>query len=107
MANSLSLSLTHTHSFSTNRSCRRVCPKYNIVSKGNLCMGCPEGPATLNGFIPNGLLPEEAMSVNHVLDQGRWSRVEERTADLIAHIQPNQPSEERRNAIASYVQCLI
>ncbi|GLT79760.1 hypothetical protein SLA2020_512370 [Shorea laevis] len=32
---------------------------------------------------------------------------EERTAELIACIEPNSPSEERRNAVADYVQRLI
>ncbi|MFS7970716.1 hypothetical protein Hanom_Chr09g00824181 [Helianthus anomalus] len=32
---------------------------------------------------------------------------EERTAELIACIQPNQPSEERGNVVADYVQRLI
>ncbi|KAK6142711.1 hypothetical protein DH2020_023059 [Rehmannia glutinosa] len=41
------------------------------------------------------------------VDTERWSRAEERTAELIACIQPNQLSEERRNAVAEYVQQLI
>ncbi|MFS7895847.1 hypothetical protein Hanom_Chr14g01303451 [Helianthus anomalus] len=32
---------------------------------------------------------------------------EERTAELIACIQPNQPSEERGNVVVDYVQRLI
>ncbi|OIV95048.1 hypothetical protein TanjilG_10868 [Lupinus angustifolius] len=57
----------------------------------------------------NGLLPDEAAtaSVMRVLDMERWLKAEERTAELIACIQPNQPSEERRNAVADYVQRLI
>ncbi|KAJ0098533.1 hypothetical protein Patl1_20320 [Pistacia atlantica] len=66
-----------------------------------------EGWMSPNGFSPNGLLPDRAASVTQVLDQERWSRAEERTAELIACIQPNQPSEDRRNAVARYVKCLI
>ncbi|KAE9593561.1 putative polynucleotide adenylyltransferase [Lupinus albus] len=57
----------------------------------------------------NGLLPDEAAttSVMRVLDTEQWLKAEERTAELIACIQPNQPSEERRNAVADYVQRLI
>jgi len=60
-----------------------------------------------SGLIPNGLLLEEAASVIRVLDLDRWSKAEERTAELIVCIQPNQPSEELRNAVADYVQRLI
>ncbi|XP_068637691.1 uncharacterized protein [Aristolochia californica] len=60
-----------------------------------------------NGLLPNGLLPNEAAGVTRVLDAQRWSKAEERTTELIACIQPNQPSEERRNAVADYVQRLI
>ncbi|XP_061360129.1 uncharacterized protein LOC133304161 [Gastrolobium bilobum] len=69
-------------------------------------MGCHQ-QAMVSGFMPNGLLPNEATSANLVLDQGRWSLAEERSAQLIEHIQPNQPSEEHRNAVSSYVQRLI
>lgn len=60
-----------------------------------------------NGPLPNGLLPGEAASVIRVLDSERWSKAEGRTAELITCIQPNPPSEERRNAVATYVRCLI
>ncbi|XP_024020973.1 uncharacterized protein LOC21400579 isoform X2 [Morus notabilis] len=60
-----------------------------------------------SGLLPNGLLPNEAASVMRVLDSERWLKAEERTADLIACIQPNPPSEERRSAVAHYVQRLI
>ncbi|KAK9291450.1 hypothetical protein L1049_019398 [Liquidambar formosana] len=70
-------------------------------------MGGHEGWAQPNDFLPNGLLPNEAASVTRVLDLERWSRAEERTAELITRIQPNQPSEERRNAVACYVQRLM
>ncbi|XP_042966086.1 uncharacterized protein LOC122299713 isoform X3 [Carya illinoinensis] len=60
-----------------------------------------------SGLLPNGLLPNEAASVMRVLDPDRWLMAEERTAELIACIQPNPPSEERRNAVADYVQRLI
>ncbi|XP_057837260.2 uncharacterized protein LOC131047398 isoform X3 [Cryptomeria japonica] len=56
---------------------------------------------------PNGLLPGEAAFVTRHLDPERWTKAEERTAELIACIQPNQPSEERRTAVADYVERLI
>ncbi|GAV66220.1 NTP_transf_2 domain-containing protein [Cephalotus follicularis] len=64
------------------------------------------GPQPI-GFFPNGLLPNEAASVTRVLDRERWSQAEARTAELLACIQPSQTSEERRNAVARYVQHLI
>ncbi|XP_020244243.1 uncharacterized protein LOC109822456 isoform X1 [Asparagus officinalis] len=70
-------------------------------------MGDHEGWAQPSGLMPNGLLPSEVGSVTRVLDAERWTMAEERTAELIACIQPNQPSEERRNAVANYVQRLI
>ncbi|CAI0469911.1 unnamed protein product [Linum tenue] len=60
-----------------------------------------------SGLLPNGLLPNEAASVMRVLDSARWSKAEERTAELMECIKPNQPSENQRNAVASYVQRLI
>lgn len=60
-----------------------------------------------SGLFPNGLFPDEAASVMRELDLERWLRAEERTAELIACIQPNLLSEERRNAVADYVQRLI
>ncbi|KAG5036865.1 hypothetical protein JHK82_017649 [Glycine max] len=72
------------------------------------CMGEHEGWAQPpSGLLPNGLLPNEAASVIQVLDSERWLKAEQRTAELIACIQPNPPSEERRNAVADYVQRLI
>ncbi|KAK9103860.1 hypothetical protein Sjap_021114 [Stephania japonica] len=59
------------------------------------------------GLLPNGLLPNEATSVTRILDHERWARAEEKTAELIGCIQPNQPSEELRSAVADYVQRLI
>ncbi|XP_021281040.1 uncharacterized protein LOC110414270 [Herrania umbratica] len=60
-----------------------------------------------SGLLPNGLLPNETASVIQILDSERWMKAEERTAELIARIQPNAPSEGRRNAVADYVQRLI
>ncbi|XP_023004913.1 uncharacterized protein LOC111498083 isoform X1 [Cucurbita maxima] len=60
-----------------------------------------------SGLLPNGLLPDEAATVMRVLDSDRWSKAEARTAELIACIQPNPPAEDRRNAVADYVQRLI
>ncbi|KAK1376149.1 Poly (A) RNA polymerase cid14 [Heracleum sosnowskyi] len=59
-----------------------------------------------SGMVPNGLLPNAGPLIN-VLDSDKWLKAEERTAELISCIQPNQPSEERRNAVADYVQRLI
>ncbi|KAK8326290.1 hypothetical protein V6Z12_A11G107400 [Gossypium hirsutum] len=73
-------------------------------------MGEHEGWAALqppNGLLPNGLLPNEAASVIQMLDPERWMKAEERTADLIACIQPDAPSAGRRNDVADYVQRLI
>ncbi|KAM7467713.1 hypothetical protein LguiB_015275 [Lonicera macranthoides] len=70
-------------------------------------MGSNGACAQPTGFYPNGLLPNEAASATRVLDPQIWSIAEERTAELIDCIQPNKPSEERRNAIACYVQRLI
>nr|XP_010938971.1 uncharacterized protein LOC105057942 isoform X1 [Elaeis guineensis] len=70
-------------------------------------MGDHGGRPQTSGLLPNGLLPNEVASVTRVLDVERWLKAEERTAELIACIQPNRPSEERRNAVANYVQRLI
>lgn len=71
-------------------------------------MGKHVGRAELpTGFLPSGLLPGEDASVGQELDLDRWTKAEERTAELIACILPNQPSEERRNAVVDYVQRLI
>ncbi|PHT40906.1 hypothetical protein CQW23_19760 [Capsicum baccatum] len=69
-------------------------------------MGEHEEWAEPSGLLPNGLVPN-AGPVIGVLDSERWAKAEERTAELIACIKPNQPSEERRNAVADYVQRLI
>ncbi|XP_058225624.1 uncharacterized protein LOC131334561 isoform X2 [Rhododendron vialii] len=70
-------------------------------------MGEDEGWAEPSGLLrPNGLLAN-AGPVIRVLDSERWSKAEERTAELIACIQPNPPSEGRRTAVADYVQRLI
>ena len=60
-----------------------------------------------NSFEPNGLVIKDCLSVTRSLDPGRWAIAEERTAELIAQIQPNWQSEKRRNDVASYVQRLI
>lgn len=70
-------------------------------------MGDHGGCAQLSGSLPNGLLSEETAKLTRVLDADRWLRAEGQTAELIARIQPNQSSEERRNAVANYVQRLI
>ncbi|KAF9617850.1 hypothetical protein IFM89_039032 [Coptis chinensis] len=74
-----------------------------------------------NLFMPNGLIDnneeeeeeeEEEGGYHHmtgggVVDRNRWCIAEERTEELICRIQPNQPSEQLRNAVADYVQRLI
>ncbi|CAK7324123.1 unnamed protein product [Dovyalis caffra] len=77
------------------------------TAKGQHCMGGLEDWVRPSGFSPNGLLPNEATSVTQALEPERWAIAEERTSELIACIQPNQPSEERRNAVLGYVQHLI
>ncbi|KAL3829747.1 hypothetical protein ACJIZ3_018549 [Penstemon smallii] len=69
-------------------------------------MGENEGWVEAGGQLPNGLLPG-AGPVMQAVDIDRWLKAEERTAELIACIQPNQLSEDRRNAVADYVQRLI
>ncbi|KAM7472296.1 hypothetical protein LguiA_010479 [Lonicera macranthoides] len=69
-------------------------------------MGEHEEWAQPSGLLPNGLLPNAGPLIR-VFDSERWLKAEERTAELVACIQPNQPSEERRNAVADYVQRLI
>ncbi|KAK1550851.1 hypothetical protein Q3G72_025950 [Acer saccharum] len=66
-----------------------------------------EGQAQSSGFYFNGRLPSEADSLTRALDRGRWSRAEKRVAELIARIQPNQPSEIQRNGVESYMRRLI
>ncbi|RWW35337.1 hypothetical protein BHE74_00059777, partial [Ensete ventricosum] len=70
-------------------------------------MGDHGGCAQLTGLLVNGLLSEETAKLTRVLDADRWVKAEGQTAELIARIQPNQSSEERRNAVANYVQRLI
>lgn len=69
-------------------------------------MGEHEGWAETVEPVPNGLLPG-AGPVMRALDTERWMKAEKRTEELITCIQPNQLSEERRNAVADYVQRLI
>ncbi|KAK9076370.1 hypothetical protein SSX86_004704 [Deinandra increscens subsp. villosa] len=74
-------------------------------------MGELEGWAEMGGgrggrLLASGLLPNARPLIDR-LDSERWLKAEERTAELITCIQPNQPSEERRNAVADYVQRLI
>ncbi|KAK1398756.1 hypothetical protein POM88_008619 [Heracleum sosnowskyi] len=70
-------------------------------------MGSHEGLSQPDVFYPKGLLPDEAASVTRVLDLERWAIAEERITELIGYIQPNKPSEDKRNAVANYVQQLI
>lgn len=69
-------------------------------------MGENEEWAQPSGMFPNGLVPNAGPLIN-VLDSDRWLKAEERTAELVSCIQPNQLSEQRRNAVADYVQRLI
>ncbi|KAJ1298248.1 hypothetical protein BS78_01G439200 [Paspalum vaginatum] len=59
------------------------------------------------GMVPNGLLPNASAGVTRRLDPERLAVAEARTAELIARIQPNPHSEERRVAVYHYVQRLI
>lgn len=68
-------------------------------------MGSDEGWPS--GLLPNGLLQNAAEKVTRELDMERWSRAEERAAELIACIQPNRPSEARRKAVVDYVRRLV
>lgn len=56
--------------------------------------------------LPNGLLPGVG-PVMQAIESERWMKAEKRTTELIACIQPNKLSEERRNAVADYVKRLI
>lgn len=69
-------------------------------------MGEQGGWMDPSGPLPNGLLPG-AGQVMRALETDRWLKAEDRTAELITCIQPNPPSEDRRNAVADYVQRLI
>ncbi|XP_074331474.1 uncharacterized protein LOC141668476 isoform X2 [Apium graveolens] len=69
-------------------------------------MGENEDWVQPTGIFPNGMLPNAGPLI-HLLESDRWLKAEDRTADLISRIQPNQPSEQRRNAVADYVQRLI
>lgn len=58
-------------------------------------------------LLPNGLLCNEEGSLMRELDSERWLKAEERAVELIDCIQPNAPSEHRRQSVAKYVQSLI
>ncbi|KAK1322797.1 hypothetical protein QJS10_CPA02g01566 [Acorus calamus] len=60
----------------------------------------------MEGIRPNGLLSDSGR-VTRELDVVRWAAAEGRTAELIARIQPNEFSNERRDAVSNYVQRLI
>lgn len=87
-----------------------LCTK-SVTVTGEICMGEHESwaasPPSPTLLYPNGLLPGKAASVTRPLDAERWAKAEDRTAKLIACIQPNPPSEDRRCAVASYVRRLI
>ncbi|GMH21737.1 hypothetical protein Nepgr_023579 [Nepenthes gracilis] len=70
-------------------------------------MGEHEERPQPSGLLANGIFPNESGSVIRALDAERWSKAEERTAELIACFQPNQPSDQRRNAVVDYLQRLI
>lgn len=58
-------------------------------------------------FIPNGVVSSKAPFTAKVLDKDRWSKAEGRAAEILANIQPSPTSEARRNAVLSYLRCLI
>ncbi|KAK4786991.1 hypothetical protein SAY86_010824 [Trapa natans] len=71
-------------------------------------MGKHEGwarPST--GFLPNGLLRSKDAYVGEELNLERWSKVEERTRELIGCIKPNLPSEKQRKKVSDYAKHLI
>ncbi|XP_020587138.1 uncharacterized protein LOC110029263 isoform X2 [Phalaenopsis equestris] len=70
-------------------------------------MGCHGGSAETGCFTPTGLLPDREISVGGVIDSERWSAAEERVAELVALIQPNEGSWKRRQDVADYIQSLI
>ncbi|KAL8139927.1 hypothetical protein V2J09_005948 [Rumex salicifolius] len=70
-------------------------------------MGSDSDRLRANGCLFNGIMPNKTESLNRVLDGERWKRAQERTAELIARIQPDKPSWKTRNAIASCVRRLI
>jgi uncharacterized protein YciW len=55
----------------------------------------------------SGLVPSEVTNVTRMLDPDRLTLAERRAAQLIANIQPNPLSDERRSAVTSYVRRLI
>ncbi|RDX89278.1 hypothetical protein CR513_29021, partial [Mucuna pruriens] len=90
----------------------KECLNINTVEgllQDNICLSCPGGGAmeSESDFIPEGLLSNKGLSIAKVLDKDRWSQAEARTAELLTHIQPNQTSEAHRNAVVSYLRCLI
>lgn len=70
-------------------------------------MGCHGGWAETGCIRPTGLLPEREDCVGRVFDPERLPEAEERIAELIAGIQPNERTWKRRKDIADYVQSLI
>ncbi|KAK8918361.1 hypothetical protein KSP39_PZI021987 [Platanthera zijinensis] len=58
-------------------------------------------------ILPTGLLLGREICVGRVHDSDRWTEAEDRIAELINRIQPNEESEKSRKAIADYIQSLI
>ncbi|KAL8142482.1 hypothetical protein V2J09_015514 [Rumex salicifolius] len=84
--------------------------KYTKVNNREITlflMGSDDVLLQPNGFHLSGLLPNREASVTRKLDLDRWTIAEEQTAELIAHIQPDNRSWDHRNAIALFVQRLI
>ncbi|PKU72128.1 uncharacterized protein LOC110099415 isoform X1 [Dendrobium catenatum] len=58
-------------------------------------------------ILPTGLLPDRETCVGRAIDYKGWSEAEERVAELISRIQPNEGSRKRRQDIADYIQSLV
>ncbi|KAI0511346.1 hypothetical protein KFK09_011975 [Dendrobium nobile] len=58
-------------------------------------------------ILPTGLLPGRETCVGRAIDYKGWSEAEERVAELISRIQPNEGSRKRRQDIADYIQSLV
>lgn len=70
-------------------------------------MGCNGGSAKTSCIMPTGLLPDREICVGRVIDSERWLEAEERVAEIIDGIQPNEGSGKRMKDIADYIQSLI
>lgn len=70
-------------------------------------MGDPASWPQPSGLTPDGSSAFAAAFASARQDDAWWAQAELRTSQLIACIQPTRASEERRQAVADYVQRLI